>query len=95
LEYGLKNYFNYKPGLLKILVAFVCTQYLLTVMSGNNYIIIQITFGSRDSSVGIATSYEPDGPSSTPGSGPTQPSIQLVAGAISLGLKWQGRETDH
>jgi hypothetical protein len=27
--------------------------------------------------------------------GPTQPSIQLVPGALSLGVKWPGREADH
>jgi hypothetical protein len=27
--------------------------------------------------------------------GPTQPPIQWVAGALSLGLKWPGREADH
>jgi hypothetical protein len=27
--------------------------------------------------------------------GPTQPPIQLVPGALSLGVKWPGREVDH
>jgi hypothetical protein len=27
--------------------------------------------------------------------GPTQPPIQGVPGALSLGVKWLGRETDH
>jgi hypothetical protein len=27
--------------------------------------------------------------------GPTQPPIQWVSGALSLGIKWPGRETDH
>jgi len=27
--------------------------------------------------------------------GPTQPPIQLVPGALSLGVKWLGREADH
>jgi hypothetical protein len=29
------------------------------------------------------------------GSGPTQPPIQWVPGALSLGVKWPGREVDH
>jgi hypothetical protein len=29
------------------------------------------------------------------GSGPTQPPIQWVPGALSLGVKWPGREADH
>jgi hypothetical protein len=29
------------------------------------------------------------------GSGPTQPLIQWVSGALSLGVKWLGREADH
>jgi hypothetical protein len=29
------------------------------------------------------------------GSGSTQLPIQLVLGALSLGVKWQGREADH
>jgi len=27
--------------------------------------------------------------------GPTQSPIQLVPGALSLGIKWPGREADH
>jgi hypothetical protein len=27
--------------------------------------------------------------------GPTQPPIQWVPGALSLGVKWPGREADH
>jgi hypothetical protein len=27
--------------------------------------------------------------------GPTQPPIQWVPGALSLGVKWHGREADH
>jgi hypothetical protein len=30
-----------------------------------------------------------------PALGPTQPPIQWVAGAISLGVKWPGCEADH
>jgi hypothetical protein len=33
--------------------------------------------------------------SSTPGLGPTQPPIQWVPRALSLGVKWPGREVDH
>jgi hypothetical protein len=33
--------------------------------------------------------------SSPPDLGPTQPPIQWVPGALSLGLKWQGRESDN
>jgi len=29
------------------------------------------------------------------GSGSTQPPIQWIPGAISLGVKWPGREADH
>jgi hypothetical protein len=29
------------------------------------------------------------------GSGPPQPPIQWVPGALSLGVKWPGREADH
>jgi hypothetical protein len=32
---------------------------------------------------------------SRPALGPTQPSIQYVPGALSLGVKLPGRETDH
>jgi len=32
---------------------------------------------------------------STPALGPTQPPIQWVPGALSLGLWWPGREADH
>jgi hypothetical protein len=28
-------------------------------------------------------------------SAPSPASIQLVSGAVSLGVKWPGRETDH
>jgi hypothetical protein len=32
---------------------------------------------------------------SRPALGPTQPPIQWVPGALSLGVKWPGREADH
>jgi hypothetical protein len=32
---------------------------------------------------------------SRPALGPTQPPIQWVPGALSLGIKWPGREADH
>jgi hypothetical protein len=32
---------------------------------------------------------------SRPALGPTQPPMQWVPGALSLGVKWPGRETDH
>jgi hypothetical protein len=32
---------------------------------------------------------------SRPALGPTQPPIQWVPGALSLGVTWQGREADH
>jgi hypothetical protein len=32
---------------------------------------------------------------SRPVLGPTQPPIQWVPGALSLGIKWPGREADH
>jgi hypothetical protein len=62
-----------------------------------------------DSSVGILTGYGLDGVGSIPGRGknflfftacrptlgPSQPPIQWVLGALSPGVKWQGREADH
>jgi hypothetical protein len=33
--------------------------------------------------------------SSRPAMWPTQPPIQYVSGALSLGVKWPGREADH
>jgi hypothetical protein len=66
---------------------------------------------SRDSSVGIALSYGLDGvqgfdsrrelgislftTASKTALGPTQPPIQWVPGALSLGVKRPGREVDH
>jgi hypothetical protein len=66
---------------------------------------------SQDSVVGIATGYGLDdrgwssSPSrgknflfstaSRPDLGPTQPPIQWVLGALSLGVKRQGHEADH
>jgi hypothetical protein len=65
---------------------------------------------SRDSVVGIVTGYGFDDRGvgvrvpvgsiifstlSTPALGPTQPHIQRVARALSIGLKRQGREADH
>jgi hypothetical protein len=32
---------------------------------------------------------------SRPALGPTQPPIRWVPGALSLGVKWSGRESDH
>jgi hypothetical protein len=65
----------------------------------------------RDGSVGIATGYGLDdrgvavrvpvdknfhfSVSSRPVLGPTQSPIQWVPGALSLGVKWTGREADH
>jgi hypothetical protein len=67
-------------------------------------------YGSRDSAVGIATGYGleergvgvriPVGSrilfskSSRPALGPTRP-IKWVPRALSLGVKWPGREGDH
>jgi hypothetical protein len=66
--------------------------------------------GSRDRSVGIALGYGLDDrrfhsrqglgiflftTASRTALGPTQPPIQLVPGALSLGIKWPGREADH
>jgi hypothetical protein len=34
-------------------------------------------------------------PASRPALGPTQPPIQWAPGALSLGVKWPGREADH
>jgi hypothetical protein len=60
-----------------------------------------------NSSVGVATGYGLDGPGSIPGSAtlfstvfrptlePTQPLIQWVQGALSPGVKRQGREADR
>jgi hypothetical protein len=66
---------------------------------------------SRDSAVGIATGYGLDGlrvrvrvlvghnflssTSSRPVLGPTQPPVQWLPGALSLGVKRPGREADH
>jgi hypothetical protein len=64
---------------------------------------------SRDGSVGTATGYELNGRGSIPGLGkiflfstgfrpaigPTQTHSQWVREAISLGIKWPGREADH
>jgi hypothetical protein len=65
---------------------------------------------SRDSAVGIVTGYGLDdwgvrvqvsvesrisSKSSRPALGSTQPPIQWVPGALSLGVKWPGREADH
>jgi hypothetical protein len=66
---------------------------------------------SRNSSVGIATGYELDDrmigvrflrgaeifldTMSRPVLEPTKPPMQRVLGAVSLGLKWPGREADH
>jgi hypothetical protein len=66
---------------------------------------------SRDSGVGIATSYWLDDEesqfesrwgqdfhfsmSSRPALGSTQPPIQWVPGSLSPGVKWPGREADH
>jgi hypothetical protein len=65
---------------------------------------------SRDNSVGITTDYGLDDRDSNPGggweffslrhrvqtgSGPTQPHIQWVLGALSLGVKRTGPEADH
>jgi hypothetical protein len=32
---------------------------------------------------------------STPALGPTQPPVQWVTGALSLGIKWPGHEAEH
>jgi hypothetical protein len=79
-----------------------------TVLS--NYLVHEIfTFiFSRNSIVSIATGYWLDGPGSIPGSarffssperldrlGPTQPRIRWVPGALSPGVKRQGRDADH
>jgi hypothetical protein len=62
---------------------------------------------SRDSSVGIETGYRPDGRGSNPGSakvffffsqtssGSNPASYPMGSGAISLGVKRPGRESDH
>jgi hypothetical protein len=60
---------------------------------------------SRDSAVGIATGYGSSSPgriknflfstSSRPALKPTQPPIQWVPEALSLGVKRSGREVDH
>jgi hypothetical protein len=70
----------------------------------------RIYIRSRDSSVGIATGYGLDdrefwirvpvgsrifSTSSRPALGPTQPPIQWVPGAFSLGVKRRGRKADH
>jgi hypothetical protein len=66
-------------------------------------------FGNQDSAVGIAIATEPRGWSLSPGRvknflfstssrpalGPTQSPIQLLLGALSLGVKPPGREADH
>jgi hypothetical protein len=75
------------------------------------YYIMISQIKSRDSSVGIALDYELDGvlefnsrrglgiflftTASRMALGPTQPPIQWVLGAISLGVKQPVREADH
>jgi hypothetical protein len=69
-----------------------------------------VTLGNWDSVVGIATGYGLDyrgfgfrvpigsgifSMSSGPALGSTQAPIQWVLGALSSGIKWPGRETDH
>jgi hypothetical protein len=71
---------------------------------------LRVIYRSRDSAVGTATAYGLDdrgvgnrvpvgsrifSTSSGPAMGPTQPPIQWVPGALSLGVKRQGREADH
>jgi hypothetical protein len=71
--------------------------------------IVDVDTRSRDSSVGIATCYVLDGRVAIPGRGtillysiasrpalgPTQPPIHWVPGALSPGVKQQGRESEH
>jgi hypothetical protein len=75
-----------------------------SVLGAHKFIVTMLNKRSRDSSVGIATSYGIDGWISIPGSGknllfstasrlalePTQ-----VRGNISEGIKRPGREADH
>jgi hypothetical protein len=71
-----------------------------------NLCFLLSTKESRDSSVGIALGYGLDDRGSRglgiffttvsrTALGPTQPPIQWVPGALSLGVKRPGRETDH
>jgi hypothetical protein len=72
--------------------------------------VLHLLSNSRDSSVGIALGYKLDDRGSIPGGelgiflcttasrttlGPTQPPIQWVPGALSLGIKRPGCEADH
>jgi hypothetical protein len=50
---------------------------------------------SRDSSVDTATMLRVGGPRSRGSTQSTQPPVQWVPGAISLGVKRQGHEADH
>jgi hypothetical protein len=76
----------------------------------NSFIEVIFIWGSRDSAVGITTGHRLDGQrigmqipvgsrifsmSSRLVLGPTQPPIQWVPGALSLGVKWPGHEADH
>jgi hypothetical protein len=79
-------------------------------MTSAVFIEVPLSCRSRDSAVGVATRYRledwgvvvqvPVGSrifstSSRPAVGPTQPPIKWVPGALSSGIKWQGREADH
>jgi hypothetical protein len=105
--YTILKYVNYMSRLIYIIMQ--GTYYIYLCMCDPNY-KSYILAESRNSSVSIATGCGLDDRGSYPGGGweflsstprpdrlmePTQPPIQWVPGALSLGVNRPGREADH